>query len=125
MVSQDLKRRNKLALRYFLSAIAIFLLGYGGSWLSEQSIVQGLTDNEKVEVPSPTPAKTDDPRRDLPNTEEPKAREGKEYTIQSGDTISAIAEANGITFEELAEHNDIPYPYNLTAGQVIYIPEKK
>lgn len=120
----QLKRRNKLATRYFLAALGLFFVGYGAAWLSEQSLVKNAFKEDTVSVPSATPVPTDDPRRALPNTEEPKAKSGRQYTIEPGDTISSIAEANGMSFEELAQHNDIPYPYNLTVGQIIYIPEK-
>ena len=120
----ELKRRNKLALRYLFAAVGLFLVGYGTAWLSEQGVVKNAFKKDTVSVPSATPASTNDPRRDLPNTEEPKTKEGRQYTIEQGDTISSIAEANGMAFEDLAKHNDIPYPYNLTVGQIIYIPEK-
>jgi len=41
-----------------------------------------------------------------------------------GGITPSDADANGIEFEKLAEYNGIPYPYNLTVGQVIVIPEK-
>lgn len=46
----------------------------------------------------------------------------KEYTIQSGDTLSKIAERFGTTVDELARLNGIINPDEIWAGNVIKIP---
>lgn len=120
-------RRSKLALRYFLSAITLFVMGYGVAWFSEQSVfskevfpASAQSTPQAKQSDDPKPTKTTDP-----GGEDASAKPGKQYTVQPGDTISAIADANAITFEELAQYNDVPYPYNLTVGQVIVIPSKQ
>lgn len=44
------------------------------------------------------------------------------YTVQSGDTLSGIAGANGTTWQELAELNQIDDPRRLRVGQVLKLP---
>ncbi|MCP3856364.1 MAG: LysM peptidoglycan-binding domain-containing protein [Actinomycetia bacterium] len=44
------------------------------------------------------------------------------HTVVSGDTLSAIAAANGTTVEALAEANGIDNPNRISVGQVIEIP---
>jgi LasA protease len=45
-----------------------------------------------------------------------------EYTIQTGDTLSGIAAAQGISLEMLLSINDLENPDILTVGQVIRLP---
>lgn len=44
------------------------------------------------------------------------------YTVQRGDYLTALAERFQTSWQELARLNDISYPYNIYAGQVIQIP---
>ena len=46
----------------------------------------------------------------------------REYEIQEGETLSEIAEANGLTTAELAEYNQIEDPEFVFSGQTIIIP---
>ena len=118
--------RNKLSFYYFIGAVALFAIGYGLSWFSEQPLFSKEVfprSEERADVaptPSGTPAADGDA---LPSDTEASVRPGRQYEVQPGDTISSIAGANGLSFEELAEYNGIPYPYNLAVGQIIVIPE--
>lgn len=47
------------------------------------------------------------------------------YTVVSGDTLSAIAERYGTTYQELAKYNGIENPDLIFPGQVIRIPKNK
>jgi LysM repeat protein len=49
---------------------------------------------------------------------------GTEYTIKSGDTLSKIAAAYGITAQALAAANNISNPNNISVGQVLTISGK-
>ena len=49
---------------------------------------------------------------------------GNSYTVKSGDTLSAIAQAYGTTVDALAKHNNILNPSLINVGQVINIPTK-
>jgi LysM repeat protein len=117
-------RRSKLALRYFLLAIALFVGGYALAWFSEQPVFSKEVFPKHTEQPSSQPQASASPQAKDPGGEEASAKPGKQYTVQSGDTISAIASANGVSIEELAQYNGIPYPYNLTVDQIIVIPQK-
>lgn len=123
MTPSDLKRRNALALKYFTGAVLLFVVGYSGGWLADQSFVKDLVGKSS---PAPESKKTVNSSAPPEGDSQEKASQkpGREYTVQPGDTISGIAGANGISFEELAQYNNIPYPYSLTVGQVIIIPGK-
>ncbi|MDP9212214.1 MAG: LysM peptidoglycan-binding domain-containing protein [bacterium] len=118
--------RNKLSFYYFTGAVALFVVGYGLAWFSEQPLFskevfpKGDDRTATVPAPSGTPAADDDA---APSDTEASVRPGRQYEVQPGDTISSVAEANGLDFEALAEYNGIPYPYNLAVGQIIVIPE--
>lgn len=66
-------------------------------------------------LPSPTPEPTPAP----PPTPTPAPRE---HEIKDGETLSQIAEANGLSTEELAEYNEIESPDSVFSGQTIIIP---
>ena len=61
--------------------------------------------------PSPLPAAT--PTPPPPVT----------YTVQAGDTLSAIAQQHDVSMEALVAANDLPDPDVLQIGQVLMIPE--
>lgn len=44
------------------------------------------------------------------------------YTIQSGDTLFEIAQAFGVTMDDLISYNGISNPDSIPAGQVLKIP---
>ena len=118
----SMKERNRLALQYLFGAVMLFIAGYGLAWFSETGFFS-------KEVYKPTAAQSAEPTTPPglkstggPDANQPK-RSGKEYTVETGDTISGIAEKFSVPYEKIAQHNEIPEPYNLTVGQVIYIPE--
>jgi LysM repeat protein len=47
------------------------------------------------------------------------------YTVQSGDTLSAIAQANDVSIEALTTANDLADPNFLQIGQVLIIPQEE
>lgn len=111
--------RNKLAFYYLLAAILLFTGGYGLAWFSEQPVFsKEVFPQRQTAKATPTPAP------DRPDDKKPSTKPGTQYEVEKGDTISTIAEQNGIGFEELAKYNDIPYPYDLTPGQIIVIPKQ-
>ena len=59
-----------------------------------------------VTFPTPTPA---------------PSLSGGDYTVQDGDTLTAIAEAHGVTVEELMQANGLSEP-NIFVGQELIIP---
>ena len=46
-----------------------------------------------------------------------------DYVVQPGDTVYAIAAANGVSMETLLAANDIPNPDTLYVGQVLHLPD--
>ena len=44
------------------------------------------------------------------------------YTVRPGDTLSSIAARFGVPVQDLINVNNIPYPYHIYVGQVLYIP---
>ncbi|HEY3448034.1 MAG TPA: LysM peptidoglycan-binding domain-containing protein [Myxococcales bacterium] len=58
--------------------------------------------------------------------DEPKAQQmdlgGGTYTVQSGDTLSAIGNKFGVSFQALASLNGIANPNLIFAGQVLHVP---
>ena len=46
-----------------------------------------------------------------------------EYVVQAGDTLSAIAQAQGVTLQALLEANELLDPNILSVGQVIRLPD--
>ncbi|MGD9029459.1 MAG: LysM peptidoglycan-binding domain-containing protein, partial [Anaerolineae bacterium] len=53
----------------------------------------------------------------------PSRRTPVTYAVQSGDTLSAIAQAHDISIEQLAAANDIADPNLLQIGQILIIPQ--
>lgn len=52
---------------------------------------------------------------------EPTPQPGGKYVVQSGDTLSAIAEKFGVTVDELVELNNIDNPDVISVGQVLVL----
>jgi LysM repeat protein len=82
---------------------------------------------EAPETPSPSPDATETtaPTRTSPATPSPSPTatpEGETYTIQEGDTLTAIAESFGVTLDELIAANNITDPNNVPVGTVLVIP---
>jgi LysM repeat protein len=44
------------------------------------------------------------------------------HTVEAGDTIHYLANLYGVSWDEIAEANDLPPPYTITVGQVLCIP---
>jgi nucleoid-associated protein YgaU len=53
----------------------------------------------------------------------PASGYGYEHTVASGETLSAIAKAYGVTSATIIEANSIENPDRLQVGQVLFIPE--
>jgi len=89
-------------------------------WANTYSLDSFLTswsvlENQAV-VASGQPSRSE-PRVAVPSAES--------YTVQSGDYLMALALQFGVTWQDLAALNEIPYPYRIYAGQVLKIPGKE
>jgi LysM repeat protein len=56
------------------------------------------------------------------DAESPQASSGFYYTVQWGDTLSAIAVRHGTTVYAIAQANNIVNPNLIYAGQILWIP---
>jgi LysM repeat protein len=52
-------------------------------------------------------------------------REGVTYTVQTGDTLSKIAERNNARVQDIINANKISDPTKLRVGQSLFIPQRK
>ena len=108
--------------------IVIGLVAAGLTWYySRPELTDQKTKAEKIEnAPNvkeepqlknttPAPAAT---------TPAPAATSATTYTVQSGDTMSSIANANGLTSKQVADYNGITDVDSLKIGQVLKIPPK-
>ena len=50
------------------------------------------------------------------------ADSGKTYTVKAGDGMAAIGAELGVDWKQMAELNDLAFPYSLTVGQKLKIP---
>jgi hypothetical protein len=92
-----------------LAALALFLL---------PGLLRPGTDGEPGASPTPSPS----PSRSIAPTPSPDPTPVV-YTIKEGDTLIAIAVANGLTIEQLRAANpDIKDPNKIIVGQQITIP---
>lgn len=91
---------------------------YSNSSVNEDT----MSDSQVAQVtftptrPAFTP--TPDPPHNLP----PIRDKTEQYTVRSGDSLGVIAARYGISWEQLAQANDIPNPNLLDVGQVLTIP---
>ncbi len=69
-------------------------------------------------TPTPAPTATPTPVSKTP-TPKPTVRT---YRVQSGDTLSSIAQRFGVSLQALIAANNLPDPNNLSIGQVLIIP---
>jgi LysM repeat protein len=87
----------------------------GESPATTEQLATPLPDATATPAAPPTP----EPTPTAVATPTPAPRE---YVIQDGETLSEIAEANGLTTAELAEFNQIEDPELVFSGQTIVIP---
>jgi LysM repeat protein len=79
-----------------------------------------FTPVEVAPAPAPAPGVPATPQVTRPK---PAPRPGTPYTIKKGESLSAIAARNKMSWKKLAEYNRIADPNKVRAGQVILIPE--
>lgn len=114
--------------RIFLPLLVFLLIGGAvafATWYYARPEKTVPKTEEKIQTPptdntnkTPTPAATITP----PPVATPAPAAPKTYTVQAGDTMSSIANANGLTSAQLASYNGITDPNSLQIGQVLKIP---
>lgn len=83
--------------------------------------VEPVSPTPAVASPTPPPAAEATPMPTLPPTPTPTPIP-LVYTVQEGDTLSAIGQRYGVTVAEIVAANNLPNPDMLTIGQRLVIP---
>jgi LysM repeat protein len=107
--------------------ILIAVVATGLTWYyARPEITDQKSKEQKIETPPEVKeeVKAAAPAAAASATPAPAAAQPTTYTVQSGDTMSTIANANGITSQELASYNGITDVNSLKIGQVLKIPPK-
>ena len=81
-----------------------------------------LPTQTPVVVDTPTPAVPAEPTATPEPTPTPEPTGPIVYTIQPDESLSEIADRNGLSVDDLAAFNNLPDPELIFAGQVIEIP---
>jgi multidrug efflux pump subunit AcrB len=106
--------------------IALYLHYLDGANMGEAIDWVRQTLNDLPEEPSPQPPEEPTPPEELSPVEEPTPAEEPTppdvHSVQSGDTLSAIASMHQTTVEELVRLNDLPEPSLIYQGQTIILP---
>jgi LysM repeat protein len=101
-----------------------YLAAISGILLLVAACGGGLDPDLRGEITAtPTALGADQPpEATQPAAGTPTTCPAQEYTVQSGDTLLAIALSHGIELEALVAANDLPNPDVLDIGQVLAIP---
>lgn len=129
--------RNAFAKRFLIPLVLFLILGAligFATWYYSKQESPTPPAEEKIQTPPvvkdgeevPAPA-TVTPVTPTPATVTPVApatSPATTYTVKEGDTMSSIANANGMTSAALASFNGITDPNSLQIGQVLKIPAR-
>jgi LysM repeat protein len=115
--------------KFFLPLLVFVLIGGAvgfATWYYARPEKTVPKTEEKIQTPPKVePKDTVAPAVTTPATPAPATvKKDKDYAIQEGDTLSSVANANGMTSQELATYNNITDVNTLHIGQVIKIPIK-
>lgn len=104
-----------------ISVISVLLVLWVAGSRSQPTVVVVTTTPNPLDAAANNNAQ---PNNVAAPTANPTSRgDVQTYTVQSGDMISSIAEANGLTIEEvIAANPQLPNPDSLEVGQQIFIP---
>ncbi len=120
--------KGDLVKKFFIPLFVFLIIGGGvgfATWYYARPEKTVPKTEEKIQTP-PTvdETKEETPAVVTPTTSEPVEKKETSYTVIEGDTLSSIANANGMTSTELATYNNITDVNSLHIGQVIKIPAK-
>lgn len=83
-------------------------------------------DQQQAAQAEPAEDATPNPDRQPAASERPR-QQGREYVVQSGDSLAAIAQevyGDPTLWRDIALANNLEEPYSLTVGDTLQIPEK-
>jgi LysM repeat protein len=84
---------------------------------------QALNPTPLIQVSPPPAQPLSNPTADQPHEENvSNTSGGREYVVKAGDTLTAIAAANGVTVQSLLTANQINDPNIISVGQIILLP---
>ncbi len=83
--------------------------------VGQQIVLSGSSD-----APAPGPAPVYTPPPELPSAQ-PRTTATQYHTVQPGENLYRIAKNYGLNYQDVAQQNGIPYPYNVSVGQRIGI----
>ncbi|MFC1651891.1 LysM peptidoglycan-binding domain-containing protein [Patescibacteria group bacterium] len=106
-----------IALLFFLIAL---IRGCGGEKVKEVKTEEPAAQEEQ-ETTEGTEATTSG-LEEGSATEEAASAEGQTYEVQSGDTLSSVGEKLNVSWQKIAEVNNLSAPYDLTVGDKLTIP---
>lgn len=120
--------KGDLVKKFFIPLFVFLIIGAGigfATWYYARPEKTVPKTEEKIQTPPTVDDTTEETSIVTPETT-PAPVEKKEtsYTVKEGDTLSSIANANGMTSSELATYNNITDVNSLHIGQVIKIPTK-
>lgn len=125
--------KGDLFKKFFLPLFVFLFIGAAvgfATWYYAKPEKTVPKTEEKIQTPpvvdTESPAETVAPATQIPTPTPTVTTEKKEkdYTVVEGDTLSSIANANGMTSTELAAYNGITDVNSLRIGQTIKIPVK-
>lgn len=88
------------------AALAIYLIGFGGSGGDKDSGSQPAPAGQSTgKAPAGTNAKPKAPAAPAAGDEDPKATTGRTYTVKAGDVLSVISDETGVSISDLERLN--------------------
>ena len=106
--------------------LVLAAVGCGSGDDTEQPATTAAPTTEPQSSPTPTP--TPEPAPATETTTEPTAQpdaqaSGGTYVVESGDTLSSIAQRFDTTVDAIVEANEIENPDVIAVGEELTIPE--
>lgn len=136
-IKQELKREDKPDGKSPLLLILLILLAIAFIFFLV-ALIRGCGSEEVKEVKTEEPAAQEEQGTTTEGTEAtPSELEeggttedatstgaGQTYEVQSGDTLSSIGEQFNVSWQKIAEANNLSAPYDLTVGDKLTIPSE-
>jgi LysM repeat protein len=115
------RRRTGLLAGFLIAMASASVIACGGD--SPLDAIPTPTTIPATRVVQPTAVAQVSPTVEIAPTAAPTAATGtQEYTVQAGDSLSAIAAQFGVTVDALIQANNITDPNTILVGQVLTIP---